>query len=209
MRLAGTQSGQRGQMGGCRIALVAVEAVLRMTLVQRQAQPVAVHLGQDRGRRNRLNGGIAPDDGFGGHGQCRDAVSVDEHAMGPQAQALDGPPHREHGRLQDVEAIDLLDARLGNAAAQRLRADLVEEPLAGARGELLGIVEAANRLQLVEHDRGGHHGPSQRAAAGLVDARDQAGRGPDQAELFSWQGWSRSHGWRLARCRGAGSGAAW
>ena len=50
-----------------RVALVRGEAVLRIALVQLQAQPVAVHLGQDRRRRDRLHLGIALDDGLRRH----------------------------------------------------------------------------------------------------------------------------------------------
>ena len=53
VRRAGAVLAQRRQVRRRRVALVAVEAVLRIALVQRQAQPVAVHLGQDRRGRDR------------------------------------------------------------------------------------------------------------------------------------------------------------
>jgi hypothetical protein len=46
-----------------------------------------------------------------------------------------------------------------------------------AAGQHLGIGQAADALAVVEDDRGGHHRAGQRAAAGLVDAGQQARAG--------------------------------
>ena len=60
---AGAVLAQRREVLRRRVALVAVEAVLRMLVVQGRQQAVAVDLGDDRRRRDRPHLGIAADDG--------------------------------------------------------------------------------------------------------------------------------------------------
>ena len=154
-----------------------------MHLVQREAEAVAVHLGEDRRRGDRGHLRVALDDGLRLYLQHRQPVAVDQHLVRPQSKALDSAAHRQQRGLQDVERVDLLDAGLGDAAAQRLRADLVEQPLAHPLAQDLGVAQAADRLRVVEDHRRSHHRPGQRPAARLVDAGQQARDIPRQAEL--------------------------
>src|SRR5204862_2046729 len=140
---------QRAQVLGRRVALVAVEAVLRMLRVQLHAETVAVHLGDDRRRRDRANLCIAADDGANRHRQLRPLVAVDEDDLRLLGETLYGAPHRQQRRMQDVERVDLGDARRRDADADRALPDLAVEPLALFGAEQLRIVQAADRSLLL------------------------------------------------------------
>ncbi len=178
---------QRHQVFDRAVALVVGEAVLRIFGVIFDAPAVAVHLGQYRGRGDRLDQGIAPDYRLGQDVDMRQPVAVDQYLDRLQSQAFDRALHREHGGLENVEGVDLLGAGLAHGATQRLGADLVVELGALERCECLGIGQAADRAQIVEDHGGGHHRPHQRAAAGFVDASHQSRRIPGQGLLLSAQ----------------------
>ena len=74
-----------------------------------------------------------PDDGLGAHLEQGQAVAVDQHQAGFQAQAGDGALHREQRRLQDVEAVDLLDAGLAMQQHSAWRGSRRRAPRAGRR----------------------------------------------------------------------------
>src|SRR3546814_4193339 len=72
-------------------------------------------------RRNARMQRIAADDRGRGVAPFGQPVAVDQHFAGLEPQRLDRASHREEGRLQDVDPVDLLDARLADApAAARL-----------------------------------------------------------------------------------------
>ena len=105
----------------------------------------------------------------------------------PQAQALDGAPHRQQRRLQDVErgrSPRRWPARCCSTAPWRGSRRTAAR--ACARRQRLGVAQAADRLPVVEDHGRGDHRPGQRPAAGLVDAGDQArARRSAEAELLS------------------------
>src|SRR5207244_5205177 len=81
----------------------------------------------------------------------------------------------EQARLQDVEAVDLLDARPGDRPGERPFLDEDGEPLALRRAQYLGIGDAGRRpAPRIEHHGRGKDGSRERPAASLVDAADQA-----------------------------------
>ena len=172
------------------------------------AQPVPMHLRQDGRGRDRLHPRVAPDDRLGRDAQHRQPVAVDQHPLRHQPQPFDRAAHRQHRGLQDVDAVDLLDARLADAAAQRLGADLVVEALARGRREQLRVGQATDAALVVEDHRRRHHRAGQRPAARLVDAGHQADAAPAEreAELLRLRGLARWHRWRPGRCRAAGPG---
>ncbi len=84
--------------------------------------------------------------------------------------------------MQNVQAVDFLDLGAGDAKAQGLFADLVEQRFALGFGEFLRIVQAEDRARRVEDHRCGHHRAAQRATAHFIDAGDQVF---DQVEIQS------------------------
>ena len=86
--------------------------------------------------------------------------------------------------MQDVEAVNFFDAGFGNAATQRFGTDFIEQRLAPGGGELYGVGQTGNRVQVVEDDGSGHHRPGQRTPARLIHSSDQARWVPLQAVLF-------------------------
>ena len=107
-----------------------------------------------------------------GQGRSRgSAVAVDAGDVGGVRDAFQREAHAEQGRLEDVDAVDLLDLDEHDVPRQRARDDAVVQLLAPRRRQLLGIVESVDaRASRVEHDRGDHDRTGQRAAPGFVDA---------------------------------------
>ena len=60
----------------------------------------------------------------------RPLVAVDEDDLRLLRQPLDGAPHRQQRGAQDVDRVDLGDARRGDAEAERALPDHAVEPLA-------------------------------------------------------------------------------
>ena len=100
---------EQSEMLGRRVALVAVETVLREAFVHAAHFRVSRGFGEDRcGRDDRMKA-IALDNGAGAAWQLRAAVAVDPGFVRRDAKRLHRALHREHGGLQYVEAIDFLD----------------------------------------------------------------------------------------------------
>ena len=80
--------------------------------------------------------------------------------------------------------IDLGRTGFRDAHAQRLGSDLDVESAARRRPEHLGVAQALDRLKIVEDHCSGHHRPSQRTTADLVDTGHQPRRRPAQRKLL-------------------------
>ena len=148
------------------------QTVAGMRGIQRDDLPIAGDLGQDGGGGDRRVGGVPADQGPAQHRQLGAAIAVDVRPIEGVAsveQGEHGASHGEHRGVQDIELVDLGDARLGNRPARGVLANLVEQRLAAALGELLGIVEQSDRAGGVEDHGGGNHGTGERTAPGLVD----------------------------------------
>src|SRR3954451_7764412 len=92
-----------------RIALVVLPAVPGITRGKESHHPVADDLGNDRRAGDRIDPRVAVDDvGVWPDSslEAGDPVAVDEDVLVP-TDLPDGPPHREMGRVVDVELVDL------------------------------------------------------------------------------------------------------
>ena len=138
----GTVGFKGSEMSGCRVAHVAIEAVLRIDGMQRQHARISHGLGEDGGGGNGGNLAIALDHGFDGYRQFRTAVAIDHRLLRRQAQSSDRTLHGEKGGMQDIELIDFLDAGFSNCPGQCLFADFSGQHLAPLFGKLLGVVQA-------------------------------------------------------------------
>ena len=78
----GSEPVERLEMLGHAVALVGFEAVARTILRQRAHQPVARHLGDDRGRRDRHHQPVAADHRLAVAADVDPVAAVDEHVFG-------------------------------------------------------------------------------------------------------------------------------
>ena len=176
MDLGRAQFAQRIQVQSRAIALVLLEAVARKALRVLQHQRIPRGLGQDGGRGDGGFDVVSADQRL--DGQVRDRrplVAVDEHARRLHRQGLDRTAHGIERGMQDVEAVDVLDAGGGDGKTQRLVADLGGQALALARRELLGVAQADDGAIGRKDDGSGKDRAGQRPATGFVDAGDQRG----------------------------------
>ncbi|SOO27099.1 hypothetical protein XAP6164_1270004 [Xanthomonas phaseoli pv. phaseoli] len=163
---------QRGQMHRRAVALVLIEAVFRVPRVQFVHQPVAGHLGHDRGGHDGAVQRVAADQCLGRARQALGhAVAVDAREPGHMRHAFHRPPHAEHGRLVDIDAVDLFAVDQHHRPRQRPIDDARIQLLAPLGRELLGIVQPIDaRFAGIEHHGRDGHRPGQWAAASFVDA---------------------------------------
>ena len=176
------QAGERREMLRHGIAHMALEAVAGMRQAEATHQPVAGHLGDDRGRRHRQQQRVA------GHHRLAIAaaidlhVAVDENELRPHRQR----PHRARQRpergAQDVVAVDAFD-RAERHRHLRRGADFLVQSFALRRAELLGIVEAARDVARIEDDRRRHHRAGERSPTRLVAAGDREDAFVERAPL--------------------------
>jgi hypothetical protein len=75
------------------------------------------------------------------HRQLRTTIAVDQDFRRQHAEGLDRTPHRKHGGLQDIDAVDLFDRCPADRVVQRLVTDFGGQEFASSRGELLRIGE--------------------------------------------------------------------
>ena len=137
-------------------------------------EAVAMLLRDDARRRNARVERIAADDRARAVPPFGKAVAIDENLVRVKPQSLDRARHRQQGRLQDVDAVDLRDARLADAPAAA-RLDLDFEFTAAFRGQFLAVVEPRDTALAEQHRRRDDR-PRERPAASLVDADDHVRR---------------------------------
>ena len=131
---------------GRAVALVRSEAVVRIERVQTDHHLIARDFGEYRGCTDADPQGIAIDDRLKGAvaAAARQRKDSDCHrtARGAGQIAIrQCAAHREVGRLQDVERVDLLDVRPGHRPRERIAPDLDRELLA-----LLGLETFESRI---------------------------------------------------------------
>src|SRR3546814_1714949 len=131
---------QRRQMLRRAIAHIGFPAKARVVWRRGDHEAIAMFLGEEARRRNTRVERIAADDRTRRIAPFGQAIAIDQHFAGIEPQRLDRARHREEGRLQYVDAVDLGDARLANAPAAT-RLDLNLQLAAAFRGEFLAVVE--------------------------------------------------------------------
>src|SRR5260370_14471060 len=181
MDLAGTETGQRREMLGRRITLVAVEAVLRVEEVKRSHLGVARGLGEDRGGRDHGMQRIAVDDGARPAADLGAMLAVDPDFFRSDGERLDRTLHGEQRRPENIEPVALLDARSRDGPGDGAILDAPSEHFASLRSEDLRVCEAVDAPRRVEDHSRGVDRPGQRPAAGLVYSADDQlkhGHGP-------------------------------
>ena len=193
---------QRGEVLRGRIALVRVETVVRERLVQRAHVGVAGDLGEDRRGHDRAVARIAADPRLARPAQAaRHDVAVDAGDVGHMRDGVERAAHAGESRLQDIDAVDLVDLDQDHVPRQRAFDDARVQRLAACGVELLGIIESVDgRASRREHHGRDRDRPGQGAATGLVDAGDarQPGRGGKELGLGAG-GHARSGNGTMAR----------
>ncbi len=164
------------------VAHVALEPVARMGGAEPRHEPIAGHLGDDRGRRDRGDKAVAADHGLAFAGDVDPVAAVDEHELRLDRQCRDRARQRPERGVADVVAVDPArrrerDRDLGAGA------DLCVQRLARLLGQLLGIIESARDAFGIEDHRRRDHRARERAAPRLVAARDRHEAALERAPL--------------------------
>src|SRR5918994_2382267 len=110
VQAAGADARQFPEVPRGRIALVLGEAIVRVDGGRMRHPGVAGDLGEDRRRTDLADHGVAPHDRLESAIEAeqrprRTAIPVHLDALRPYREALEGTPHREERRLQDVEHV--------------------------------------------------------------------------------------------------------
>lgn len=107
----GAESIQRRSMRGDTIALVGIEAIGGKLRVGRDHPFVPRGFGEDRGGRDRRDSPITPYFRACWNTKIGNEISIDHGQNHRARQCGDRTAHRKSGGAQDVEPVDLLDAR--------------------------------------------------------------------------------------------------
>jgi hypothetical protein len=174
---AAPDSPQGSPVPGRAIPHVPLETVGRIAGREPPHQPIASHFGNDRGRRDRQDLLIAPGDGPLGKVDLREAQVVDQQVARGRAQATDGPGHRQTGRGEHADPVELGRRAPAEADRHRHPPDRGLPVLAGGRGELLRVphpLQDPGQIEPVERQDHGRcdHRAGQRPPTHFVDPCD-------------------------------------
>src|SRR5690606_28405863 len=123
---SGPKALQSFKVNGGRVAFVAAKAVAGIDQIKRLHFAVTADLGQYRRSRDCRHLRIARTDRRTGDRQLRTTVTVDQRQFRPDSKTLYSALHGQHGCVEDIEAVDLLNFGTGDAPGQGLFANLVE-----------------------------------------------------------------------------------
>ena len=173
---------------GSAIALVPVEAVGRKAVAEFLHQLIPGYLGDHRGCRDRQHRLVSPGDGVLRDGQIYETQMVDQQEARLPAQFSQGPLHRQPGRRDHSDPIELTGGTLPNSDREGNPLDFGSPTPAGERGELLRVTHTLQGLRQVEpierQDHGSRHDwPGQGPSSDLIESRDQGMPKPAQLEF--------------------------
>ena len=160
---------RRDLVPGAGIALVELEVVAREVLGLDSHDPIAGHLGQDRGGGDGQAGGVALDDAGGVATAHEVPRAVDEHVVRLEVQPGDGSAGgqllgRGHAQRVALEVAGVTD-RPGHAPL----GDPIEHGLALALGEHLGVADLVDATVARYHRGPDAERPGPRPPTDLVD----------------------------------------
>ena len=125
------------------IAFMFGKIVLGVPAVIFDHQSIARHLGNNRGRRNGAGESIAFDNGALSEPRARESQASNSRKSGVERQCLYGAPHRQPGRFEDIQAVDLRLTRGSDADAPSPTNDFGEQPDTFRLADLFGIVQSS------------------------------------------------------------------
>src|SRR6516165_6376919 len=168
-------------MFGCRVPDIGFPAVSRITRRQSAHDPIARDLGDDRSSRDRKAESIALNNGPHCATQRRRGIAIDECRIRSNPEDGDSARHRQQRCAQNVDAIDLEDARRADPdagdPATRATLERLVARLALLDGQCFRIVELIAQppweVAGVEDHRSRENRTRERAAPRLVHATNQ------------------------------------
>jgi hypothetical protein len=175
----------------CSVTLVVRKAVAWIKRIELPHQTVSGDLGQNARGGDGVAAGIPGDQGGLGIRQPFNPKTIDEDVLGTRADLVEGLLHSPPGGLANVDPVDDLNIDPGDRPPNPGMAGKGRKELVSLRlGELLGVVEAVKfradaRLAPVmgQNHGGGHDGPREGAATGLIHAGDVMQAGPPEVAL--------------------------
>lgn len=171
-------------MLGSSIALIAAEAVLRVSGIEIVEETVAFDLGEYRGSGYGTGECVALDDGFLRDWEI-DTNGIDEEEVGRRVEGEDGSFHSEATGLEDVDVENFFYTGEGNGPGDGLALEALSQLFAFFGCNDFGIAQALDFTGVWEDHGGGGYGSKQTSPADFIDAgrRDKSDR--PQAGFFS------------------------
>jgi hypothetical protein len=165
------------EMLGGGISFMDRESVAGIKPVQFGHGPVAEDFRDNASGRDGVTAAVALDEGSLRERHRAHEQAVDQHVDRRGIQSGKGEVHGAVGGAQDVGGVDGGRVNFGDGERELVMKDTFEEAFALSVTQLLGIVQSDQVLGQTVVDPtdgqdhgGGHHGPRQRAAAGLIDS---------------------------------------
>lgn len=119
-----------------------------------------------------------------GVGTVWGSIPVDQDEIGGWVQSLDGAPHGEHGRLEDIEGINSLFLDHAEADGYRVGPDRQVELLASVCAERLGVIHSINCAGRRKDHGGSHNRSGQGPPPGLINTRNEVAPHSTEVGLY-------------------------
>ena len=155
------------------IAFMVGEAVVWVLFVQLLHQRIARCFCQYRSGGNRGDLAVALHDCLAGDAGLRAMQAIHQHLLRLDVERQHGAAHRQQGGLQDIELVYFADFGIGHCPSQCALANEGSKPVALAFGKFFGIIQACDRVGVVEYHRCRTYRACQRAAPGFIYAADE------------------------------------
>jgi len=153
------------------IAFMGLEVVYGVKPMEFLHEAVTMHLGNNGGGGDGGASAVTLHQGLLGHGERNGKFSVNQEKIRFHGKVQDGDLHRQQGRLQNIQAVNLGRRHQADAdhGAHILKFQKQFSPGPGGQG--LGISEFSVVAISGEDDRGSNHRPGQGPATNLIGAR--------------------------------------